>query len=103
MTVLYIVFFQALVGAVASSGEWTVIAALARGEGSGLWEIFVLTCTFVIPLLIVIVPQVMGQSRPWDKVSEQTRTFVPAWLAAAAALMTFLCVVEEHSFRAPLA
>lgn len=99
LTFLFEVFFQALVAAIAASGDRTVIAAFVTGHaGSGSWGIVAFSFTWAIPWFVVVTPEFLRRNRPWREATDLAKTLVPAWLAAAAALATWASVVAEHFF-----
>ena len=53
--------------------------------------------------LLVIIPYEMHEYLPWDHAKKLSRTLLPAWQAAAAAVMTWIDILLLHFAGGPLA
>ena len=106
--IVYIAGFQIFLAALASSGDLADSLSWAKGEitgGIGGQVVVSLagTCLLVIPGLLVIYPQELRRRLPWGHATELSRTLLPAWLAAAAAVITWIYILLSHLAGGPLA
>jgi hypothetical protein len=106
--IVYILGFQVLVAALASSGDLTDSLSWLEDRftgGIGAWVFpgAAGACLLGIPGLLIIYPQQLRRRLPWDRATELSRTLLPAWLAAAAAVITWAYVLLLHLAGGPLA
>jgi hypothetical protein len=102
---VYLLGFQVLVAALASSGNLTAIFPwYTAGYSVGGFAIAVASdgCLLGIPYLLVVYPRGLRKSLPWDGATELSRTLLPAWLAAAASVLTWIYVLLLHFGWGPL-
>jgi hypothetical protein len=97
-----------LVALVTSGGSWSAIVAAMLGRGGpgfagDMWGALRFACQLASLLLLVGVPAVLRRWLPWDTASEMARSLVPSWLAAAAAILTWLYIIVMHFGGAALA
>src|SRR5712691_6327736 len=105
---VYILGFQTLAATLASSGN--VVASLSwfkseiTGGAGGVMIVVVTGCLQVgILFLLVITPDERRAYLPWDRAKKLTRTLLPAWQAAAAAVLTWIDILLLHFAGGPLA
>jgi hypothetical protein len=60
-------------------------------------------CEDAIGVFLVFAPQLLRWRLPWERASEQVRTALSAWLAALAAVSTWLYIFLLHFENGPLA
>jgi hypothetical protein len=106
--IVYLVGFQILVAALASSGDLADGLSWLKGEitggiGGQVIASVAGACLLAIPGLLVIYPQELRRRLPWDRATELSRTLLPAWLAAAAAVTTWIYILLLHLAGGPLA
>lgn len=107
--IVYFLGFQVLVAALASSGDFADSFSWLKGRFTGGivggWVIpgAAGACWLGIPGLLIIYPQQLRRRLPWDRATELSQTLLPAWLAAAAAVITWAYVLLLHFGGGPLA
>jgi hypothetical protein len=103
---MYVLCFQILVAAIASSGDLGATLSWFKGGFSIESEAFAFAssgCLLAIPSLLVVYPRGLRERLPWDRATELSRTLLPAWLAAAAAVSTWIYALLLHFGGGPLA
>jgi hypothetical protein len=90
-----------LVALVTSGGSWSAIVAAMLGRGghgfaADVFGAVRFACQLISLLLLVGVPAVLRRWLPWHTASEMARSLVPSWLAATAAILTWLYIVLLH-------
>jgi hypothetical protein len=90
--------------ALASPGStWKVIEAEIHGTGgsggiaadvAGIAE---LVCLLLSPALLIVFPEILHRRLPWRSATALARTLLPAWLATAAAVSTWLYIVLQNT------
>ena len=108
-SIFYLGGFQILVAVLASNGNFAdslswLKAGFTEGLG-GRMIAFVLAdlCLFGIWFLVVMYPHDLRQWLPWDRATKLSRKLLPAWLAAAAAVITWIYILLLHFAGGPLA
>lgn len=100
MYILYWVGFPLLIAGVANAGsDPSTIFAYLKGTNHGQgWAILApqIACQVSITYLLIMFPAALRRRLPWDRASKLAQTLLPAWLAAAAALMTWIFVLLLH-------
>ena len=106
--IVYLLGFQTLAATLASSGN--VVGSLSwfeseiTGGAGGVMIVVVATLMQVgILFLLVIIPDERREYLPWDRAKKLTRTLLPAWQAAAAAVLTWIDILLLHFAGGPLA
>ncbi len=69
---------------------------LVWGGAANVFGAVRFACQLISLLLLVGVPAVLRRWLPWHTASEMARSLVPSWLAAAAAILTWLYIVLLH-------
>jgi hypothetical protein len=106
--IAYATGFQILAATLASSGNVTGSLSWLKDEitgGAGGLMIVVVSTLMQVGILelLVIIPYEMRDYLPWDRAKKLTRTLLPAWQAAAAAVLTWIDIVLLHFAGGPLA
>ena len=105
----YLVGFQILVAVLASNGNFAdslswLKAGFSEGLGGRMIAFIVADlCLLGIPFLVLIYPQDLRRWLPWDRATKLSRKLLPAWLAAAAAAVTWIYILLLHFAGGPLA
>ena len=99
--IVYAVGFQVLAATLASSGNLAGSLSWFKGEITGGVGGFMIAAAVVflqvgILILLVIIPFEMHEYLPWDHATKLSRTLLPAWQAAAAAVMTWIDILLLH-------
>jgi hypothetical protein len=106
---IYVGFFQLFVAFVATAGAMSAVHAaytnqVASGLGGQATGLAGLMCLLAIPALLIGIPEVLRRNgQTWDQAVDPAKARTPAFLAAWAAVATYLYIIAEHFFGGPLA
>jgi hypothetical protein len=105
---VYGALFEVLVAILASSGDLADSLSWFKGRitgGIGGQAISTVAGGFLIaiPGLLIWYPQQLRRRLPWNRATELSRTLLPAWLAAGAAVITWAYILLLHLAGGPLA
>jgi len=106
--IVYTVGFQVLAAILASSGNLAgTLSWLEDGITAGVGRFMIIAAVLFlqvgIGILLVIIPGEMHEYLPWDDATKLSRKLLPAWQAAAAAVMTWIDILLLHFAGGPLA
>ena len=106
--IVYVLGFQTLAATLASSGNLAGILSWLKGGTTGGAGGFMIAAALNLPLFLILLtllmfPLELHNILPWDRAKKLTRTLLPAWLAAAAAVFTWIDIVLLHFAGGPLA
>jgi hypothetical protein len=106
--IVYVLGFQTLAATLASSGNLAGILSWLKGGtiggvGGSMIAVVLNLPLFLILLTLLMFPLELHNILPWDRAKKLTRTLLPAWLAAAAAVFTWIDIVLLHFAGGPLA
>jgi hypothetical protein len=106
--IVYLVGFQVLAAILASSGNLAGSLSWFKGEiTGGVGGVMIVVAVVFLQVgiveLVVIIPDEMHEYLPWDHAKKLSRTLLPAWQAAAAAVMTWIDILLLHFAGGPLA
>ena len=107
--IVYATGFQILAATLASSGDVTGSFSWIKDEitGGGAGGVMIVVVSGFLQVgimeMLVIIPYEMHEYLPWDHAKKLTRTLLPAWQAAAAAVLTWIDILLLHFVGGPLA
>ena len=108
--IVYSTGFQILAATLASSGNVTgSLSWLKDGitGGAGSWGVMIVVVAVFLQVgimfMLVIIPDELREYLPWDRAKKLSRTLLPAWQAAAAAVLTWIDIMLLHFAGGPLA
>ena len=98
---VFLVGFPVVVVAIATSGQIRFVTGY--GTGWQFW-LFIQLRAFLIQsvlALVLVLPHYLNKRLEWGKASDQTKTLLPSWIAALAALATGGQIIMLHYYRGP--
>jgi hypothetical protein len=100
-TFVFLVGFPVVVVAIATSGQIRFVTGY--GTSWQFW-LFIQVRAFLIQSVLALVlalPHYLNKRIEWGKASDQTKTLLPSWIAALAALATGGQIIMLHYYRGP--
>jgi hypothetical protein len=98
---VFLIGFPVVVVAIATSGQIRFVTGY--GTGWQFW-LFIQLRAFLVQAvlgLVLALPHYLKKRLEWDKASDQTKTLLPSWIAALAALATGGQIIMLHYYRGP--